>query len=184
MRTLTNIAIYLITFCLPLSPHAQIYYEISGSPFATDGAPVPQQVKTGGEKLILVDPNAHAWGAYARSGRLVRWGIATAGAASCRDRSGASCRTQIGTFRIYSLGNADCYSKKYPAPDGGAPMPYCMYFHGGQALHGSNEVEFDNASHGCVRIHVSDAKWLRYHFVEAPRFANQFKGTRVVIRQY
>jgi lipoprotein-anchoring transpeptidase ErfK/SrfK len=40
-----------------------------------------------------------------------------------------------------------------------------MYFHNGFALHGSYEVPGYNASHGCVRIFVNDAKWLNQDFV-------------------
>jgi lipoprotein-anchoring transpeptidase ErfK/SrfK len=59
-----------------------------------------------------------------------------------------------------------------------------MYFSGGQAIHGSNEVVFDNVSHGCVRVHVEDAKWLRYQFVEGPNPANRYRGTRIFIEPY
>ena len=55
-------------------------------------------------------------------------------------------------------------------------MPYCMYFHGGQALHGSYEVVNGNISHGCVRLHVNDARWLRFNFAEP--------GTKVIIKPY
>ena len=48
-------------------------------------------------------------------------------------------------------------------------MPYCMFFNGGQALHGSpGGVMLGNESHGCVRMFVSDAEWLRYEFVDWP----------------
>ncbi len=157
--------------------------ELSGSPFATDGAPLPVHVRTEGEKLVYVDPSAHAWGAYSAKGKLIRWGIATAGDQWCDD-IGKECKTHTGNFRVYSVGTSSCVSNKFPLPDGGAPMPYCMYFSGGQAIHGSNEVEFQNVSHGCVRVHVDDAKWLRYQFVEGPTLANQFRGTRVFIEPY
>lgn len=154
-------------------------YEISGSPFATDGAPLPQRINTRGEKTVLVDPAEHAFGAYAANGKLIRWGIATAGAYQCAD-SNDSCRTRTGQFRVYSVGDAACISRKYD----GAAMPYCMFFNGGQALHGSSDVRFDNVSHGCIRLHVDDAKWLRYHFVEGPGSANHYRGTRVVVEGY
>lgn len=157
--------------------------EISGSPYAIDGAPLPAHARTQGEKLVLVDPSAHAWGAYNAKGKLVRWGIATAGDEWCDD-VGQRCKTRSGNFRIYSMGDGGCISNKFPLPDGGAPMPYCMYFSGGQAIHGSGEVVFDNVSHGCVRVHVDDAKWLRYQFVEGPSSANQYRGTRVFIEPY
>lgn len=171
----------LLFFCSPAFSDAM--YEISGSPFATEGAPLPPHAKTAGEKLIIVDPGAHAWGAYNARGKLIRWGIATAGDQWCDD-IGQSCKTKAGYFRIYSVGDARCISSKFPLPDGGAPMPYCMYFNGGQAIHGSSGVVFDNVSHGCVRVHVDDAKWLRYQFVEGPSSANHYRGTRVFIEPY
>lgn len=128
------------------------------------------------EKTILVDPNVHAWGAYAANGKLIRAGLATAGAEWCDD-IGRACKTKAGVFRIYSLGDGDCTSSKYPiSQGGGAPMPYCMYFNGAEGLHGSNQVVEDNISHGCVRLRVSDAKWLRYHFAT--------QGTKVIIKHY
>ena len=172
----------VVLICLMLlfsfSSHAQLY-EISGSPYATEGAPLPELIHANGEKTILVDPGEHAFGAYASNGQLIRWGIATAGASQCAGTND-SCRTKTGQFRIYSLGDGGCASDKYD----GAPMPYCMFFNGGQALHGSSAVQFDNISHGCIRLHVDDAKWLRYHFVEGPSLANHYRGTRVVVKSY
>jgi len=171
---------FMAVFCLLLSFSADAqFYEISGSPFATEGAPLPSRMQTHGEKLVFVDPGEHVYGAYGSNGKLIRWGIATAGADQCPD-SDNSCRTQTGQFRIYSLGDAGCASNKYD----GAPMPYCMYFNGGQALHGSSNVQSDNLSHGCVRLHIDDAKWLRYQFVEGPRAANLYRGTKVIIASY
>lgn len=155
----------------------------SSSAFDTQGAPLPQSINTNGEKTILVDPANHFYGAYGKNGHLIRWGIATTGANDCKD-SDKSCRTQTGHYRIYSLGNEHCVSSKYPYPTGGAPMPYCMFFVNGQAIHGSDDVQSANASHGCVRVHVSDAKWLRYQFVEAPSPSNHYQGTLVMIKNY
>jgi hypothetical protein len=136
---------------------------------------LPYRIHTN-EKVILVDPNLHAWGAYAANGKLLRAGRATAGSEWCGDID-RPCKTRSGVFRIYSLGSSDCVSSKYPIDEGGgAPMPYCMYFNGPQGLHGSNHVVEDNVSHGCVRLRVSDAKWLRYNFSEV--------GTKVIIKSY
>ncbi len=57
-------------------------------------------------------------------------------------------------------------------------MPYCMFFNKDQALHGvpDSEVADANLSHGCVRMHVADAEWLRYNFVNI--------GTPVVVKSY
>lgn len=136
---------------------------------------LPSQIAATGEKTIVVDPRVHAWGAYTPTGSLVKAGLVTAGSHWCPDIH-RPCRTRAGTFRIYSLGDRGCRSHKYPLPRGGAPMPYCMYFNGGQGLHGSYEVVEGNISHGCVRMHVGDAEWLRFNFANV--------GTKVIVRPY
>ncbi|MBA3661756.1 MAG: L,D-transpeptidase [Gammaproteobacteria bacterium] len=149
-----------------------------------DFAPFPRQIRAPEEKVIVVDPVELAWGAYDIDGSLVRWGPISGGRDWCNDID-ASCLTQSGAFRIFSLGSSDCYSTKFPLPDGGAPMPYCMYFHGGQALHGEpNGLPGYNASHGCVRLYVNDAEWLRYDFVEGPNENNHYQGTKVIVQAY
>ena len=45
-------------------------------------------------------------------------------------------------------------------------MPYCFFYNGGYAIHGSYDVPGYHASHGCVRIFVEDAKWLYREFVK------------------
>jgi len=172
------ILLFIFVSLFSYSSYSQVY-EINGSPFATEGAPLPQRIKSQDEKVIIVDPATHVWGAYAANGALVRWGIATAGADECSD-SDDSCRTNIGEFRIYSLGNSGCASNKYD----NAPMPYCMFFNGGQAIHGSSDVQFNNVSHGCIRLHIDDAKWLRYEFAEGPARTNNYLGTKVIIKSY
>lgn len=144
---------------------------------------MPPHISGEGEKVIVVDPQVHQWGAYSADGKLIRSGTATAGGKYCRDvRRG--CRTKAGSFRIFSLGSAGCRSSKYPLPRGGAPMPYCMFFNKNQALHGSPHVVKGNVSHGCVRLHVGDAKWIRFNFAEGPSEANGYRGTKVIVRPY
>ena len=155
----------LLSLLFPLSSSSQ-----------QESAPLPVNIAPPGEKLILVDPRLHAWGAYSAGGSLVRWGLASAGANWCPDIK-KPCRTKTGAYRIFALGDSDCISARFPIPTGGAPMPYCMYFNGNQALHGSPAVVRGNISHGCVRMHVSDAYWLRYDFIDGT-------GTLVVIRPY
>ncbi len=129
-----------------------------------------------GEKKIVVDPVNHTWHAYAANGKLLRSGIATAGGRWCSD-IGRGCKTKSGTFRIASLGSASCVSSKYPVErGGGAPMPYCMFFNGHQGLHGSYNVVRGNVSHGCVRLKVADAKWIRFNFATI--------GTKVIVKPY
>lgn len=136
---------------------------------------LPGQIATNGKRVIMIDPNAHGWGAYGEDGKLIRSGLATAGANWCPD-IGRPCRTKAGVFSIQSLGSADCVSRKFPVGRGGAPMPYCMFFHGGQAIHGSNQVVPANVSHGCVRVNVEDAAWIRFNFVTV--------GTKVIVSPY
>jgi lipoprotein-anchoring transpeptidase ErfK/SrfK len=137
---------------------------------------LPQHLSSG-SKTILIDPNVHAWGAYNSDGSLIRSGLAVAGATWCAD-IGRPCKTKAGSFRIQSLGHAGCKSSIYPKPRGGAPMPYCMFFNGNQGLHGSypGSLAEANLSHGCVRMRVSDAEWLRFNFANI--------GTRVIVRPY
>lgn len=136
---------------------------------------LPQEIEGYGEKVILVNPKVHAWGAYTAEGKLIRAGLASAGAKWCSDINRA-CRTKVGVFRIFSLGDRDCISTRYPFGKGGAPMPYCMYFNNNQGIHGSNELAEGNISHGCVRVGVNDAKWIRYNFANI--------GTKIVILSY
>src|SRR6476659_10714015 len=63
-------------------------------------------------------------------------------------------RTPTGTFRPQSLAvwhRSTIYS--------GSPMPHAIFFHGGYAIHGSYETSYLGrpASHGCVRLHPSNA---------------------------
>ena len=131
--------------------------------------------KLWGEKTIVIDPNKHTWRAYAASGKLIKSGLVTAGSRWCPD-IGKACKTKAGVFRVYSLGSAGCKSRKFPVGIGGAPMPYCMFFNGGQAIHGSYQVVPRNVSHGCLRVRVNDAKWLRFNFVTV--------GTKVIVKAY
>lgn len=50
------------------------------------------------------------------------------------------------------------FSKKYY----NSPMPHSIFFHGGFAIHGSYEISHlgGPASHGCVRLHPSNAATL------------------------
>lgn len=147
--------------------------------------PFPVQIEPPDEKFIVVSPRKHAWGAYDADGTLLAYGLASAGADYCTDIK-KPCRTKTGTYRIYAMGDKSCYSARFPLPNGGAPMPYCMYFNRNQALHGSPQgsVVRGNVSHGCVRMHVADAKWLRYQFVEGPKESNEHQGTKVIILSY
>jgi lipoprotein-anchoring transpeptidase ErfK/SrfK len=135
----------------------------------------PSMREATGNKIVIVDPNNHAWGAYDASGFLVAQGAASTGRDYCPDL-GTACKTPSGTFTVYRKQGAECKSTKFPIPEGGAPMPHCMFFNGGYALHGSDYVPNYNASHGCVRLHPEDAAWLSQNFVTI--------GTKVQVLPY
>jgi hypothetical protein len=146
-----------------------------------DLSPFPLQIDGTGKKLIVVDPGVLAWGAYDPAGDLVRWGPASAGRNYCSDID-AGCRTVIGKFNVFRKMGSECVSTEFPVEGGGAPMPYCMFFHNGYALHGSSEVPGYNASHGCVRMFTEDAEWLNQVFIDLPGKGRQ--GTVVVVNPY
>jgi L,D-transpeptidase catalytic domain len=65
--------------------------------------------------------------------------------------------TPNGTYRPQRLARS-WFSKKYY----NSPMPHSIFFHGGYAIHGSYEISRlgGPASHGCVRLHPSNAATL------------------------
>jgi lipoprotein-anchoring transpeptidase ErfK/SrfK len=66
-------------------------------------------------------------------------------------------RTPTGTFRPQAMKTWH-RSTIYD----GSPMPHSIFFHGGYAIHGSYETKHLGrpASHGCVRLHPSNAAAL------------------------
>ena len=65
-------------------------------------------------------------------------------------------------------------SRKY----NNAPMPYAIFFRGGYAVHGTNDLKRLGrpASHGCIRLHPNHAATL-FSLVQR----EGFKNTRIVI---
>ena len=136
----------------------------------------PEKREGTGRKVFVFDPKATAWAAYDAQGNRVKTGSASGGKDFCED-IGRSCHTVSGTFKVYSKKGADCTSSLYPVEThGGAKMPYCMHFHGGYSIHAAYEVPNYNASHGCVRVLPSAAKWLNENFIDV--------GTTVVVKPY
>ncbi|HAU0232940.1 TPA: L,D-transpeptidase [Legionella pneumophila] len=146
-----------------------------------DVSPFPLKIQSENEKQIIVDQEKLAWGAYDAQGNLVWWGPISSGSDKCSD-SNKVCRTLTGIFRVFSKENVRCTSHVFPIGRGGAKMPYCMYFHKGFALHGSDDIPGVRASHGCVRMFIQDAKWLNENFVELSSERNNFMGTKVIVR--
>lgn len=66
-------------------------------------------------------------------------------------------RTPTGSFRPQRM-HKTYFSKKYH----GSPMPHSIFFHGGYAIHGTNYIKSlgSPASHGCIRLHPSNAAAL------------------------
>lgn len=146
-----------------------------------DLSPFPHTIQGETEKLVIVDQDKLAWAAYDAQGQLVKWGPIASGRDKCPD-SNRACRTLTGIYRVFSKENEKCRSDVFPIGKGGAPMPYCMYFHKGFALHGSADMPGYRASHGCVRMFTRDAKWLNETFVETSNPQNNNMGTKVVVR--
>jgi len=66
-------------------------------------------------------------------------------------------RTPTGVFQPYLIKKMH-YSRKYD----NAPMPHSIFFLGGYAIHGTNDLKRlgSPASHGCIRLHPQNARWL------------------------
>ncbi len=102
----------------------------------------------GGRVLAKVDLSSQRMNVY-RGGRLLHtWKVSTG-------RSGYG--TPTGTWSIKRM-HKRYFSKKYH----GAPMPNAMFYHRGFAVHGTNAIGRlgRTASHGCVRLHPSNAAKL------------------------
>lgn len=145
-----------------------------------DYAPFDAQIKVN-EPQVIVDQDKLAWGAYDATGKLLNWGPIASGSTKCSD-SNNSCLTLTGMFRVFNKENEKCVSDVFPIGKGGAKMPYCMFFHKGFALHGSDDIPGYRASHGCVRMFVEDAKWLNHEFVDISSERNQQRGTLVIVK--
>src|SRR6266699_3855577 len=76
--------------------------------------------------------------------------------------------TPNGTYHPERLART-WFSKKYY----NSPMPHSIFFHGGYAIHGSYEISRlgGPASHGCVRLHPSNAATL-YALVQSEGASN------------
>lgn len=138
-----------------------------------DMSPLPKYIDTHGQKEVYINLGLFAFGAYDKAGKLLYWGPVSSGRKKCYD-SDKICSTVTGKFRVFRIEGKNCISHEYPLEThGGDPMPYCMYFHGGAAMHYSTLSGFINRSAGCIRMFKADAKWLNKMFVK--------RGTLVVV---
>lgn len=135
-------------------------------------APFQSNIGPTGRRTVIVDPSNLAWGAFDENGQLLRWGPVSMGKSFCPD-TGKPCSTPSGSYTVYRKQGGNCFSKQFPVGKGGSPMPWCMFFHGGYAMHGSNQVPGFNASHGCIRMFTEDAWWLNTNFAHP--------GTKVIV---
>jgi lipoprotein-anchoring transpeptidase ErfK/SrfK len=80
--------------------------------------------------------------------------------------------TPSGRYRPQRLARRH-YSSKY----NGAAMPYSIFFRGGYAIHGTDQISHlgRRASHGCVRLHPRNAARL-FHLVGSQR-----SRTRIIV---
>lgn len=124
---------------------------------------------------FIFNPKTLIWKAINEKGQVVRTGRGSGGQNYCPDIKRA-CHTPVGTHFIISRRGASCKSSVYPIGKGGSPMPYCMFFSKFYAIHGSYEVPHRNASHGCIRVIPSDARWLYNNFIRI--------GTKVTVKSY
>ncbi len=132
-------------------------------------------IDTSYANTFVFSPKTLQWKAINDDGVVVRSGHGSGGKSYCPDIQ-RSCRTPTGTFHVISKGGADCRSTRYPVGKGGSPMPYCMFFSKYYAVHGSNHVPAHNASHGCIRVLPSEARWLSKNFIHI--------GTTIVVKSY
>lgn len=116
--------------------------------------------------LARIDLSSQTMRVYEDGHLAYSWPVSTA-------RKGY--RTPVGSFRPTRL-HRIWYSRKYD----NAPMPYSIFFHGGYAIHGTDAVRSLGrpASHGCVRLHPSNARRL-YQLVKAHGSEN----TRIIIQR-
>ena len=168
-----NIIRQLVRGVLPLS---LIYLPAAyAEPLVEMTLQTGQQIVLASAGTFVFNPRTHSWAAINANGHVIKTGRASGGRNYCPDIH-RGCHTPTGSFTIHSKGGPGCRYSRYPVGRGGAEMPYCMFFTKYYAVHGSYEVPNYNASHGCIRVVPSDARWLSANFIRV--------GTRVVVKPY
>ena len=128
-----------------IGPQTLAAIESPESPPLVGGAATRVEVDLDRQVVHLVEDGARVrtMNASSGNGEVYTW----------PDGRRARADTPVGTFvierRIDGLREGDLGAMYDP-----------MYFHQGWALHGSNHVPAYPASHGCVRLSRSDARWL------------------------
>ena len=115
------------------------------------------------KNTFIFNPKTLSYKAINAHGKVIKSGRASGGK---RGR-----RTPVGTYYVQRKHGAGCYSRRYRAK-----MPYCSFFKPLYAVHGYKHVPNYNASRGCIRLRISDAKWLHQNFFRI--------GTKVIVKPY
>lgn len=177
IRNLSKIALTTSIILLTSCAHKITNNDANSNYYHGSKKAFPEKIAASGKREFVFSPVKLAWGAYSADGELVGYGRASGGADFNHELKRQS-HTPTGLFHVRSKGEYNCRSSKYPLPHGGALMPYCMFFLKNYAIHGAppQSVPNYNASHGCIRLTNSAAKWLRYNFINI--------GTRVKVLPY
>lgn len=124
---------------------------------------LPQSAEAG--VLVKVSRASQTMNVYVNGALHYSWAVSTG-------RRGFT--TPGGSYRPTRLERMH-YSRKYHM----SPMPHSIFFRGGYAIHGTHETRRlgRRASHGCIRLHRSNARRL-YSLVR--RYGRA--GTKIVIR--
>lgn len=114
--------------------------------------------------LAKIDLSQQRLHVYVNGQKRYSWAVSTA-------RRGY--RTPTGSFRPQRL-----YRRYYSRRYHGSPMPHSVFFYRGYAIHGTNHVKSLGrpASHGCIRLHPSNAARF-YSLIQA----HGRSQTRIVI---
>ncbi len=115
--------------------------------------------------VARIDLSEQRMHVYVNGAQRYVWPVSTA-------RSGYV--TPVGTYRPQRLVPM-WYSRKYHM----SPMPHSIFFRGGYAIHGTYSTRYLGrpASHGCVRLHPSNAATL-YSLVSQSRGSTTIVVTR------
>lgn len=120
----------------------------------------PEHLESPKTTLFIFDPSNLQWAVYDTNGNRIGLGKAVGGKDFCPDIN-KPCRTVEGSYTVFRAGDHDCTSKTFPIDEGGgAPMPHCVFFYKGYAIHGSDHLPDYNASHGCIRVRKQAAEWI------------------------
>jgi len=150
-----------------------------------DFLPIPKKINTT-EKVFIWYPKKLAWGAYDKKGNLLNWGPGLGGIKKCKKEK-RSCKTPAGIFQVLAKGTYYSRSASYPANCKGIKCSWMPYYvkvtYDGVGIHGAKYFIGRHDSHGCVRLFISDARWLHKNFFTYIK-DNDKKGTKVVFLPY